>query len=477
MIGNKEKFSEYTRKRVQHWDAVACKFKEHRGLSAGYHRRLSQIYRHLIPKGTSVLEIGCGSGRLLASLEAARAVGIDFSPAMLEQAQQQHPECEFINADAHFQVLDEKFDFVILSDLINDLWDIQACLEVAQNYCHSSTRLIINSFSHLWRMPLMIGSALGLTRPNLEQNWLEQKEIKNLLNLTDFELLTVYPEFLWPINIPLIEPLFNRFLVKIWPFRLLALTNVYVAKPKSDPVHPSPSVSVIIPARNEAGNIPVIFRRVPDMGSQTELVFVEGHSQDQTYQAILDTIASHPDKKCIAMQQKGIGKGDAVRAGFSAASGDILMILDADMTVPPEDLTLFYNALVTGKGEFINGIRLVYPMEKQAMRFFNLLGNKFFSMAFSWLLNQPVGDTLCGTKVLWKKDYERIAANRSYFGDFDPFGDYDLLFGASRLNLQIVDLPIRYNERTYGTTNIQRWKHGFLLLKMVIVAAYRLKFI
>jgi glycosyltransferase involved in cell wall biosynthesis len=213
------------------------------------------------------------------------------------------------------------------------------------------------------------------------------------------------------------------------------------------------------------------------MGADTELVFVEGHSTDETYQTILDNIALHPERKSTILKQTGTGKGDAVRAGFSAAKGDVLMILDADMTVPPGDLTLFYDALVSGKGEFINGIRLVYPMETQAMRFVNLLGNKFFSIAFSWLLNQHVGDTLCGTKVLWKKDYDRISANRSYFGDFDPFGDYDLLFGASRLNLQVVDLPIRYNERTYGTTNIQRWKHGYLLLKMVIFAAFRLKFI
>ena len=152
------------------------------------------------------------------------------------------------------------------------------------------------------------------------------------------------------------------------------------------------------------------------------------------------------------------------------------MILDADLTVPPEDLPRFYEALVSGKGEFINGVRLVYPMEKEAMRTLNFLGNKFFSLAFSWLLGQPIKDTLCGTKVLWKQDYERIAANRSYFGDFDPFGDYDLIFGAAKLNLKIIDLPIRYRERTYGSTNISRWKHGLLLMRMVAFAARRIKF-
>jgi hypothetical protein len=105
------------------------------------------------------------------------------------------------------------------------------------------------------------------------------------------------------------------------------------------------------------------------------------------------------------------------------------------------------------------------------------LGNKFFSIVFSWLLGQSVKDTLCGTKVTWKSNYEAIAANRAYFGDFDPFGDFDLIFGAAKLNMKIVDLPIRYRERTYGTTNIQRWKHGWLLLQMVWFAARRLKFV
>ncbi|MGH7846105.1 MAG: glycosyltransferase family 2 protein, partial [Candidatus Binatia bacterium] len=248
-------------------------------------------------------------------------------------------------------------------------------------------------------------------------------------------------------------------------------------KPCSNPSAKPSSVSVIIPARNEAGNIAEIFARTPSMGQQTELVFVEGHSRDNTYDAIKAAIAAHPERCCQLLRQSGKGKGDAVRLGFARASGEVLMILDADLTVAPEDLPRFYEALRSGKGEFINGVRLIYPMEKQAMRFLNLLGNKFFSLAFSWLLGQAIKDTLCGTKVLWKRDYEALAVNRAYFGDFDPFGDFDLLFGAVKLNLKIIDLPIRYRERTYGTTNIQRWKHGWLLLKMAIFAAKRLKFV
>jgi glycosyltransferase involved in cell wall biosynthesis len=280
-----------------------------------------------------------------------------------------------------------------------------------------------------------------------------------------------------PLPIWLLADLCNRFLVKLWPFKYLALTNIIVARPRADSRAKLPTVSVIVPARNEAGNIADIFARTPDMGEWTELVFVEGHSRDGTYMSIEAAIAQNPERCCQLLRQTGTGKGDAVRLGFARAKGEMLMILDADLTVPPEDLPRFYEALCSGKGEFINGVRLVYPMEKQAMRFLNLVGNKFFSLAFSWLLGQPIKDTLCGTKVLWKRDYEAIDANRAYFGDFDPFGDFDLIFGAVKLNLKITDLPIRYRERTYGTTNIQRWKHGWLLLKMVMFAARRIKFV
>jgi glycosyltransferase involved in cell wall biosynthesis len=237
------------------------------------------------------------------------------------------------------------------------------------------------------------------------------------------------------------------------------------------------SVSVIIPARNEAGNIPHIFEKTPEMGAGTELIFVEGHSTDNTYEVIKSEIEAHPERNSRLYRQEGIGKGDAVRLGFSKAQGEILMILDADLSVPPKDLSRFYNALVSGRGEFINGVRLVYPMEEKAMRYLNLLGNKFFSLAFTWLLGQPIKDTLCGTKAIAKSDYDLIASRRDYFGEFDPFGDFDLLFGAAFHNLKIVEIPIRYRQRIYGETNIDRWRHGWLLLKMTLFAARKIKFV
>jgi glycosyltransferase involved in cell wall biosynthesis len=289
-----------------------------------------------------------------------------------------------------------------------------------------------------------------------------------------------FTEFLMPLRVPLVATLCNKYLVKVLPFRWLALTNVLIAReqPKNPAVDVDYSVSVIVPARNEAGNIRRILDETPAIGRGTETIFVEGNSTDGTYEAIERELGSRPAQRCKLLRQPGKGKGDAVRTGFAAATGEVLMILDADATVMPADLQRFYEALRSRKGELINGVRLVYPMEDRAMSFFNLLGNTLFSWAFTWLLGQPVKDTLCGTKVLWRRDYEILApVVKEAFGDFDPFGDFELLFGAAKLNLKIVDLPVRYRQRTYGTTNIARWKHGAMLLRMFLKGVRRLRFV
>ena len=464
----------YQQTRITHWDTIAQKRDHWVGAGSWYHRRLTEICSFHISPNLRVLEIGCADGRLLAAVKPARGVGIDFSEEMIARARQRHPELEFIHADAHdLSEIKETFDVIILSDLLNDLWDVQRVFEQIKPLCTSHTRIILNFYSRLWQLPLSLAQTLNLATSNLYQNWLTREDVDDLLLLAGFESIRKSQEVLLPLPL---SGWANRFLVRFWPFYHFAISNFVIARPLSERVAP-PTVSVIVPARNESGNIKAIFERVPQMGRMTELIFVEGHSKDDTYAAIEREIAAHPATPSLLLRQPGIGKADAVRLGFEKASGDVLMILDADLTVPPEDLPRFYEALVSGKGEFINGVRLVYPMEKEAMRTLNFLGNKFFSLAFSWLLGQPIKDTLCGTKVLWKKDYELITRNRAYFGDFDPFGDYDLIFGAAKLNLKIVDLPIRYRERTYGTTNISRWKHGLLLLRMVAFAARRIKFV
>ncbi len=465
------------KERISFWDAIARRSDRWTGWGGGYHRRLQQVYRLLVPSGLRVLEIGCGRGDLLAAVRPQVGIGIDFSPEMIERARRRHPELRFIEADVQDLDLEEVFDVIILSDVVNDLWDVQAVLERLRRNTTPRTRIIINAHSRLWELPLRLAARLGLANPSHRPNWLMWQDIANLLELSEFELIRHWEEVLWPVRTPLIEAVFNRFLARFWPLHWFSLCNFLVARPQPARSTKRPLVSVIVPARNEAGHMAEILARIPEMGRGTEIVFVEGHSRDNTYEAIQTAIAQHPDRRCVALRQTGEGKGDAVRLGFAKSKGDVLMILDADMTVPPEDLPRFYDALLSNRAEFVNGVRLVYPLGDQSMRFANMLGNKFFSLAFTWLLGQPIKDTLCGTKVLWREDYERIVANRSYFGDFDPFGDFDLLFGARFLNLKIVDLPIRYRERVYGTTNIHRWSHGWLLLKMVGFAARRIKFV
>ncbi len=468
----------YQKDRQAYWNRIAVEVEDNSKLGAYYHDRISTIYRFLVPPGCRVLELGCGKGGLLASLNPSVGVGVDFSAEMVGQGRKRHSNLHFVTADAHTIEIRGDFDYIILSDLVNDLWDAETVFKRVHMWCKPETRVIINAYSRLWEVPRKMAELCHLVEPLPKQNWFTVEDVTNLLYLSDFEVIRGWEEILWPIGTPVIETICNKFLVKLWPFRLGALTNMVIARPRPQrrPCQ-DVKVSVIVPTRNEAGNIQRIVDEVPEMGAGTEIVFVEGGSKDDTLETIEKAIQDNRSRDCKLFRQTGSGKGDAVRLGFERATGDVLMILDADLTVPPEDLPRFLEAWISGKGEFINGVRLVYPMEDSSMRFLNQVGNKFFSVAFSWLLGQSIKDTLCGTKVLAASHYKAIAANRSYFGDFDPFGDFDLIFGSAKLNLKIVDLPIRYRARVYGETNISRWRHGLLLLQMVAFAVRRMKFI
>ena len=370
-------------------------------------------------------------------------------------------------------------DYIVLNGNIHFERDIQKFLESVYSHCNPSTRIIVSYYSSAWRPVVKLATFLGLREKLPESNWITHEDISNLLELSGFESVRRDCRILLPVWIPILSNLVNRYIAPLPFFRLFTLMNILVARPRiAENENSKKSVSIVVAARNESGNIENLITRLPKMGPNDELIFIEGHSTDDTWEKIREMEKKYRKKVNIRIgQQDGKGKGDAVRKGFSLATKDILMILDADLTVPPEDLPKFYKAIVLDLGEFINGSRLVYPMEKKAMRFFNILGNKFFASAFSFVLGQKLKDTLCGTKVLSRENYLRLAKNRNYFGDFDPFGDFDLLFGASRIGLKIKELPVAYRERVYGETNIQRWKHGVILLKMLLFAARKIKFI
>ncbi|HKO30929.1 MAG TPA: glycosyltransferase [Nitrospiraceae bacterium] len=440
-----------------------------------YYEDQLRYLRFLVPEGLSILEVGCGLGDQLAALKPKRGLGIDLSPAMIRKAVARHPEIEFQATDVDDLDVKETFDVILLLDVIGHLLDIESTLKKLRRFCEPHTRVIVVYYNFLWEPLLGLAERVGLKMPQQQQNWLSPADIRNLMRLADYEVVKVENRFLLPKHIPLVGPLLNRFAVILPGINSLCLARYVVARVRGLQEGQAYSVSIVIPCRNEMGNIEAAVTRLPVFGTHQEIIFVDGHSSDGTVQEIQRIIHKYPHKDIKLFIQEGKGKGDAVRKGFAGATGDVLMILDADLTMPPEDLPKFYEAIANGKGEFINGSRLVYPMEQKAMRLLNLLGNKFFSMAFTWLLGERIKDTLCGTKVLLRRDYERIAANRQYFGEFDPFGDFDLLFGASKLNLKIIEVPIRYQERTYGTTNIHRFQHGWLLLKMTVYGFFRLK--
>ncbi len=444
--------------------------------AAAYRRMLARYYTLMFPPDASVLEVGCGGGDLLALLPNRDVTGVDLSPAQIDAARRRLPHGRFEVQAGENLSLDRTFDVVILSETINFAADVQRIIENLHAVAKPQTRLILNFYSSLWRPLLGLATALGFKPPSPQSNWLSHRDVWNLCELADWQVIKTQGRILLPVAVPVLEPLCNRWLAPLLPS--FCLTVFLVARPRTKSVpHAATAVSVIIPARNEAGNIEAAVVRTPTIGAGTEIIFVEGHSRDDTWAEIRRVAAKYPERTIRAVRQSGKGKGNAVREAFAVATGGILMILDADLTVPPEELPKFYRALVSGHAEFANGVRLVYPMQGRAMRFLNLCANKLFGVAFTWLLGQTVKDTLCGTKALFRMDYDKIAANRAHFGDFDPFGDFDLLFGADKLNLKITDLPIHYHERTYGTTNIQRWRHGWLLLRMMWFAARKLKFV
>jgi SAM-dependent methyltransferase len=441
-----------------------------------YRDILARYYNLLIPVAASLLEVGCGGGDLLAQLNGNSKCGVDISPNQIQRAREKIPTAEFhVQAGEELNLAGRTFDYIVLSETLNLAVDVQLILERLKAVSSSETRLLVNVYNALWRPLISLATAMRLREQHPASNWLSKDTLAGLLALAGWELIRYESRILCPVKLFGLETLLNRFLAPL--LSPLCLSLFVVARPISDRRPNEKSVSVIIPARNEAGNIEAAVARTPTMGTRTELIFVEGNSTDNTWETIQQVKAKHPSRAIKILQQGGKGKGDAVRTGFAVAEGEILMILDADLTVPPEELPKFYDAVVCGACEFANGSRLVYPMDEKAMQFLNLCANKTFGILFSWLLGQPVKDTLCGTKVLTKENYERIAENRTYFGEFDPFGDFDLLFGASKLNLKILDVPIRYKERVYGETNIHRWKHGWLLLEMVTFAAAKLKFV
>ena len=459
-----------------HYDKLAAKRDAYIKKNKYYYSLLYKEYRYFIPKGKRILEVGCSTGSLLNALGPSYGVGIDISEESIKIARQKYPHLKFFVSDLLGFIGEDKFDYIILSGLLGELDDIQYFFEALKKFCAPHTRIIIEYYNYLWQYILKFAEKLKLKIPQKIQNWLTYQDINNFLSLSGYEPISRQGSILAPKNIILFSLLINKFVAKLPIFNSFTVAHFIIARPLFYEVNDY-TVSIIIPCRNEKQNIEEAIKRIPIFGKGQEFIFIEGASCDGTFEEIQRLIQAYPGKDIKLYKQAGSGKADAVRLGFSKAKNEIFMILDADLTTPPEELPRFYEALKKNKAELANGCRLIYPMEKEAMRFLNLAANKIFSIIFSWLLGQNIKDTLCGTKALFRRHYEEIARNRDWFGDFDPFGDFDLLFGAAKLNLKITDIPVRYRQRTYGRTQISRFRHGWQLLKMTSFGLLKIKFI
>jgi SAM-dependent methyltransferase len=458
-------------------NATASSLLRWRKRHSYYYRCLDNIYKFVVRPSSRVLHVGCQFGDILHAVKPSYGVGTDIDAEAVELAQNRFEHLDFHIQDPHQLNIEGTFDYILICNSLGEWHDIQRVLDKIHPLTNDHTRIVITYYNHLWDLLLRIGSLIGIRKPVAHQNWLPPKDIENLLNLSNFDVIRSDSFLILPKRIPGLTTVFNYVLSVLPGFRYFNLINLVVARPMPAPKSDHDlSVSVVVPCKNERGNIKDAVERIPKMGKNTEIIFVDGNSTDGTAEEINRQIQTHPERQITLIhQQDGSGKADAVRKGFDAAIHDILVIQDADLTAPPEDLSKFYKALRDGKGEFINGSRLVYPMKKQAMRFLNMLGNKFFGTLFSWLLGQRFRDTLCGTKMISRQNYELIAGNRSYFGDLDPFGDFDLIFGSIKQHLKVVEVPVTYHARTYGSTNIQRFRNGLMLLKMGWVAFKKIK--
>ncbi len=444
-----------------------------------YYSQLYRLHKLFIEKGKSVLDIGCGTGDLLHSVNPKYAVGVDFSFEMVKIASRKYPKFYFRVMDAHNLEFNQTFDYIIISNLIGYTDDIWQVFRQLRKVSSEQTQIIITNYNYLWQPVMAIAQNLKLKMPDKIQNWLPQEFIKHFLYLAGFEVVQSGKYLHIPVDLGYIGKILNNILAKLPVLNRLALIEYIVARPiRSAKTIRDVSVSVIVPTHDEAGNIKDIVARMPDLGTKTEIIFVDLPGTDATAEVIKNLIKSHKRKisvKYVKQSQKS-GKLGALRLGVAKASGKMIIIYDADITVPPEDLEKVYLALVEKKGDFINGTRLVYPTEKGAMRFINHLGNTFFAKLFTWALGQHFTDTLCGTKGFWRNDFLDFEKAKMGYDNLDLFGDFYLLLSAYRKNLRIAEIPVRYKIRRYGDTKMNRFKNGlrFFIMFVYFFANYKI---
>jgi len=441
-----------------YFERVAPDWEQWQRKNPLYHSCLTHLIGGMIPPGSKVLELGSGVGDLLASLGPSSGMGLNFAQALTDRALQKHPQLEFHTVDVDSVILPRSFEpqYVVMTNMLDYVYDVWDTMESLKPAIREQTLLIITTNNPLWAPLLRLASKLGLRFPESPRNFITNKDICSVLHLQGFDIVEDGFTLPVPKRIPVIGTLLNAVVPEVPILCFVSSVQYIAARPRV--ARPPLSCSVVIPCHNEAGNIQECLRRVPQMGSWTEIVVVDDGSTDETCEKVKE-IMVHDSRVRLIVLEKNQGKAGAVRAGFEAANGDVLMILDADMAVTPEELLKFLAPLQEGTADFVNGTRLVYPMQGKAMKVANFIGNKGFCFLASKVIRQRVSDTLCGTKVFLKRDYLRMP-----LGGVERWGDFDLLFGAARLKLRILEIPVHYTERRAGKSKMRVMVDGWYFL-------------
>jgi len=460
----------------EHYERICERRADYIAKNAYYYEQIFQLLRFIIPPGKRVLQVGCLTPDFLNAVAPSFGVGIDLSERQVELANRRFPHLRFqVHEDYDVRNVGA-FDHVIITD-INDQADPIASLRALASVMNDQTRVIVQNYNHLWEPLLRLTEWLGQKFPLPLQNWLSTPEVANILTLCDYEPLQVYRRVLAPKKFPVLSGVANTFVARLPVVERLSMICLTIARPlpRGTAKH-ARSVSVVVPCRNEVGNVAAAVERIPDLGSHTEIIFCDDKSTDGTADEVRRLQKLYPERDIKLYDGPGISKALNVRTGFDHARGEIIMILDADLTTMPEELRYFYDVIATGKGEFVYGSRFVFPMEGEAMRPLNIAGNRFFSRIFSFVLGQRITDTLCGTKALWRLHWPAIRALAGSWGTDDRWGDYDLILGAAKLHLRLIDLPVHYQERVSGVTKMtKRFRNGLIMARMCWAAFVKFK--
>ena len=442
-----------------HFDLIAKDYDKWKKKNSYYYDAIKAFAKKVVCPGSKVLEVGCATGEILASAKPSIGVGIDISSKMIELARKKFPQYTFIHSAIENFQYPETFDYIIMVDLLDHVYDISDIFESLYKFCHPTTKIIITTINPWWGSLLSFMEKIKAKMPEGEHNFIDRRNLTKIIEFLDFSIFYSGYLLLVPKHIPLISFLANTIGVRTWGINKLSFVQYMLLRPALRNENDLGfGCSVIIPCYNEAENITEAIKRIPKMGRETEIIVVDDGSKDETANTVRKLKNDYPNLKLIEYSPNK-GKGFAVKQGFDLATQEILIILDADMSVAPEELPRFFNLLNQARCNFVNGTRMIYPLQKQAMRFLHLFGNKVFSLIMSFFIEQSLTDTLCGTKALYKKDYQRMRMG------LDRWGDFDLLFGAAKLGNKITEMPVHYRERKAGESKMKTIRHGFQLFR------------